>query len=130
MPVALHYQRPVDCAVDTTTPAGEAMASVLCHLAQFERRLIGQRTREALAAMRAQGVTPGRPRVVPQRVVERIVRERKAGRSLAAIADSLNADGVATRWAGGSEGGASRSSTAAPLAAPPDGQLEGTGSRG
>ena len=36
----------LDCAVDTTTPAGEAMANVLATFAQFERRLIGQRTRE------------------------------------------------------------------------------------
>jgi DNA invertase Pin-like site-specific DNA recombinase len=34
----------LDCAVDTTTPAGEAMANVLATFAQFERRLIGQRT--------------------------------------------------------------------------------------
>src|ERR1700737_2578526 len=39
----------LDCAVDTTTPAGEAMANVLATFAQFERRLISQRTREALA---------------------------------------------------------------------------------
>jgi DNA invertase Pin-like site-specific DNA recombinase len=84
----------LDCAVDTTTPAGEAMANVLATFAQFERRLIGQRTREALAAKRAQGVKLGRPRGVPQRVVNRIRRERKAGRSLAAIADDLNRDAV------------------------------------
>jgi DNA invertase Pin-like site-specific DNA recombinase len=40
----------LDCAVDTTTPAGEAMANVLAIFAHFERRLIGQRTKEALAA--------------------------------------------------------------------------------
>jgi DNA invertase Pin-like site-specific DNA recombinase len=44
----------LDCAVDTTTPAGEAMAHVLATFAQFERRLIGQRTRDALAAKKAQ----------------------------------------------------------------------------
>jgi DNA invertase Pin-like site-specific DNA recombinase len=51
----------LDCAVDTTTPAGEAMAHVLATFAQFERRLIGQRTREALAVKRKQGVRLGRP---------------------------------------------------------------------
>ena len=35
----------MDCAVDTTTPAGEAMANVLATFAQFERRLISQRTK-------------------------------------------------------------------------------------
>src|SRR2546423_14611650 len=51
----------LDCAVDTTTPAGEAMAHVLATFAQFERRLIGERTREALAVKKRQGVRPGRP---------------------------------------------------------------------
>jgi DNA invertase Pin-like site-specific DNA recombinase len=37
----------LDCAVDTTTPADEAMANLLATFAQFERRLIEQRTRGA-----------------------------------------------------------------------------------
>src|SRR5919197_6628041 len=61
----------LDCAVDTTTPAGEAMANVLATFAQFERRLIGQRTREALAQKKAQGVRLGRPPKLPRRVVSR-----------------------------------------------------------
>src|SRR5436853_5327246 len=39
----------LDLGVDTTTPSGELMASVLASFAQFERRIIGQRTRDALA---------------------------------------------------------------------------------
>lgn len=49
----------LDVAVDTTTPAGEAMAHVMATFAQFERRLIGQRTKEALAVRRAEGVRLG-----------------------------------------------------------------------
>jgi DNA invertase Pin-like site-specific DNA recombinase len=90
----------LDCAVDTTTPAGEAMANVLATFAQFERRLIGQRTREALAAKRAQGVRLGRPRQLPIRVVKRIGRARERGETLAAIADRLNHDGVPTAHGG------------------------------
>jgi DNA invertase Pin-like site-specific DNA recombinase len=90
----------LDCAVDTTSPAGEAMANVLATFAQFERRLIGQRTREALAAKRAQGVKLGRRPGVPKQVVNRIRRERKSGRSLAAIADDLNRDAVPTAQGG------------------------------
>jgi DNA invertase Pin-like site-specific DNA recombinase len=82
--------------VDTTTPAGEMMANVLAVLAQFERRLIGQRSREALAQKRAAGVVLGRPRQLPVDVVERIVAERAAGSSYAAIAAGLNAAGVPT----------------------------------
>ncbi|HEY7371562.1 MAG TPA: recombinase family protein, partial [Polyangia bacterium] len=51
----------LDCAVDTSTPAGEAMAHVLATFGQFERRLIGQRTKEALAAKKASGIRLGRP---------------------------------------------------------------------
>jgi DNA invertase Pin-like site-specific DNA recombinase len=90
----------LDCAVDTTTPAGEAMANVLATFAQFERRLISQRTREALAVKRVQGVVLGRPPSVDDEVVRRIVRERGRGRSFRAIAESLNADGVPTGQGG------------------------------
>jgi DNA invertase Pin-like site-specific DNA recombinase len=90
----------LDVGMDTTTPAGEMTANVTATLAQFERRLIGQRTREALAAKRAQGVRLGRRRQTPDSVVRRIVRERKKGKSLAAIADGLNRDGVPTSQGG------------------------------
>jgi len=86
----------LDCAVDTTTPAGEAMANVMATFAQFERRLIGQRTKEALAAKRSAGVRLGRPSSVPSEVAKRIRAERGAGATLRQIADGLNADAVPT----------------------------------
>ena len=90
----------LDCAVDTTTPAGEAMANVLATFAQFERRLISQRTKDALAVKRAQGVRLGRPRQLPQDVVDRLTRERERGATLSAIAEGLNGDRVATAQGG------------------------------
>jgi DNA invertase Pin-like site-specific DNA recombinase len=90
----------LDCAVDTTTPAGEAMANVLATFAQFERRLIGQRTKEALAAKRAAGVRLGRPLAIPAEVRARIARERRDGVTLAAIAEGLNVDGIPTGQGG------------------------------
>jgi DNA invertase Pin-like site-specific DNA recombinase len=76
------------------------MANVLATFAQFERRLIGERTREAMAAKRAQGARFGRPRQMPADVVERIREERKGGASLPKIAAGLNADGVPTAQGG------------------------------
>src|ERR1700694_861706 len=76
----------LDCAVDTTTPTGEAMANMLATFAQFERRLISQRTREALAVKKAQGVRIGRPPTLPQSVIRRIQRRRARGDSLRKIA--------------------------------------------
>lgn len=90
----------LDCAVDTTTPAGEAMANVLATFAQFERRLIGQRTKEALAVKRSEGVRLGRPRTLPAKIRRRIEKERAERRSLAAIASALNGDRVPTAHGG------------------------------
>lgn len=90
----------LDCAVDTTTPAGEAMANVLATFAQFERRLIGQRTRDALAAKRAAGVVLGRPSEISFALRAQIRADRAGGASLASIAQRLNADGVPTGMGG------------------------------
>ncbi len=47
--------------IDTTSAAGELVFHVFGALAQFERRLIAERTRDGLAAARARGARPGRP---------------------------------------------------------------------
>jgi DNA invertase Pin-like site-specific DNA recombinase len=86
----------LDLGVDTTTPSGEMMANVLAVFAQFERRLIGQRTREALAVKRNQGVRLGRPPVLAEAILRRIRIDRSRGRTLAAIAAALNSAGVPT----------------------------------
>ena len=90
----------LDCDVDTSTPAGEALVHMLATFSQFERRLIGQRTREALAQKKAQGVRLGRPPALPTKVRSRIMRRRTASKSLAAIADELNRDLVPTAHGG------------------------------
>lgn len=90
----------LDLGVDTSTPAGEAMANVLATFSQFERRLIGQRTREALAAKRAAGVRLGRPPSVPADVEGLVRRRYAAGATLQAIADELNTKGIPTARGG------------------------------
>jgi DNA invertase Pin-like site-specific DNA recombinase len=90
----------LDLQIDMTTPSGEMMANVMATFAQFERRLIGQRTRDALAQKRLDGVVLGRPRSMSTDVRERIRADREAGRSYAAIADALTDEGVPTAQAG------------------------------
>jgi DNA invertase Pin-like site-specific DNA recombinase len=90
----------LDVGVDTSTPAGEMMATVVAAFAQYERRLIGQRTREALAVRKAAGVRLGRPVTVPAAVAARIAAARAAGASLQAIADRLSDEGVPTSQGG------------------------------
>ena len=54
-----------DGAIDTTTPSGELIFHVFSALAQFERRLIQERTKACIAAARARGRTGGRPPINP-----------------------------------------------------------------
>lgn len=51
--------------IDTSSdnPAGRFQVSVLAAVAEFERAMISERTREGLRAVRARGVRLGRPRV-------------------------------------------------------------------
>ena len=90
----------LDVAVDTSTPTGEAMAHVIGTFSQLERRLIGQRTKEALAMRRAQGVRLGRPRTLPDDVAREIVARRAQGNTLQSIADELTDRGVPTAQGG------------------------------
>jgi len=75
-------------------------ANLLATFAPCERHSISQRTRAALARKRAQGVRLGRPPTMSPYVIERIRRERGAGKSLAAIANGLNADRIPTAQGG------------------------------
>ncbi|MBM2621293.1 recombinase family protein [Actinoplanes sp. LDG1-06] len=70
---------------------------------ELRRRVIAERTTEALASLRRQGVRLGRPRRCPDEVLLRVLAEREAGRRLGEICAALNADGVPTpaggeRW--------------------------------
>lgn len=92
----------LDVDVDMTTPTGELVANITSSVAQWERRIIGARTSEALQARKAAGVRLGRPVELADDVRQRIAVERAAGDSLRTIADRLNAEGVPTarggRW--------------------------------
>jgi DNA invertase Pin-like site-specific DNA recombinase len=45
----------IDMGLDTSTSAGELAMNIMASMAQFERRRIGERTKEALAVVRASG---------------------------------------------------------------------------
>src|SRR3990170_3284387 len=50
-----------DGLIDTTSPSGELIFHIFSALAQFERRLIQERTKAGLASARARGRLGGRP---------------------------------------------------------------------
>ena len=76
------------------------MASVLATFSQFERRLIDQRTKDALAVEREQGVRLGRPRETFNIAIDRIQSLHRSGYRVAEIARKLNEEGVPTARAG------------------------------
>jgi hypothetical protein len=73
----------LDLNLDLTTAAGRMIAHQLMTFAQYERELISERTKAALAAKRACGERPGRQRLATPGRVRRIVMDCRAGLSFA-----------------------------------------------
>ena len=55
-----------DGAIDTTSASGELVFNIFSSMAQFERRLIQERTQAGLASARARGRVGGRPKINPE----------------------------------------------------------------
>jgi len=89
-----------DLSIDTSTPMGEAMATISATFAQLERRRIGERTRDGLAQKKLQGVVLGRPVLMNEQTVERIVNLHNEGKGFNAIARQLNLEAVPTTQGG------------------------------
>jgi DNA invertase Pin-like site-specific DNA recombinase len=73
--------------LDTSTPAGKLVFTVLGAVAELERSLIVERVKAGLRNARAKGKRLGRPRVFPD--ARRIAALRKEGLSWAKIAERL-----------------------------------------
>jgi DNA invertase Pin-like site-specific DNA recombinase len=73
--------------LDTSTPAGKLVFTVLGAVAELERSLIVERVKAGLRNARAKGKKLGRPRVYPDR--HRIATLRAEGLSWAKIAERL-----------------------------------------
>lgn len=80
----------LDLGVDTTTPSGELVVNVMAVLAQWERRVISERTKQALAQARANGKQLGRPSTVPASTRRRVLKLHQGGMGYGAIAKELN----------------------------------------
>ena len=85
----------IDLGVDTSTPTGELVANVMMSVAQWERRVIGERTSAAMQAAKRQGRHMGRVSVLPQATADRLLTLR-ATHTLARTAARLNAEGLTT----------------------------------
>lgn len=80
-----------DGAIDTTTATGELVFHIFSALAQFERRLIVERTKAGLVAARARGRCGGRPAIPSNdpRVIMAQAMHRDRSLPIADICSSL-----------------------------------------
>jgi DNA invertase Pin-like site-specific DNA recombinase len=84
----------LDCDIDTTTPSGEFMLNLMANVAQLERRMISQRTKDALAVKKAQGFKLGRPEVIAAEIVNKVRQLHSDGLSIRAIVKLMNEEGI------------------------------------
>lgn len=79
----------LDQAIDTSTPVGRLLRTVLAAMAELEADLIAERTREAMAAFKAGSRVPrapiGRPRKVTTELADRCAALRRQGLSWAQV---------------------------------------------
>ena len=91
----------LDLDIDMTTPNGELVANVVVSVAQWERRMISQRTKDGLAVKKSQGVSLGGRRfATSNEAAARMVLLRNEGLTLQQVADRLNTDEVPTALGG------------------------------
>lgn len=86
----------LDFGLDTSTPSGKLMVGILALFAQFERDMIKMRTRDGLAAKRAQGVRLGAPTQASAELIARVWALWKRHESYSRAARELNAAAVPT----------------------------------
>lgn len=86
----------LDQRIETTTASGWLQASIVAVFAEYERRLTAERTRDALASLKADGKQLGRPSPVSGDVELRILDLYHGGHSATAIARRLTEDRIPT----------------------------------
>ena len=76
--------------MDTTTPLGCMFISVVGAIAQFERDLIAQRTREGVKRAQERGVRFGQPTIFTPEVQDKVAMWIREGRTMPWIATQLD----------------------------------------
>src|SRR3954453_12103030 len=86
-----------DSWLDTTSPHGELIFTIMGAMAEFERKLIRQRCEEGIKRAKAQGKQFGRPAALDAGQRRKIAERHADGEVMAALAQDYNV-GVATIW--------------------------------
>lgn len=87
-------------SLDATSATGRLMMNLLMSVSQWEREVIGERTRDALGELKAQGKAYCRPVFADTELRERMRKMRSQGYTYHAIAHELNTAGVNTARGG------------------------------
>ena len=80
--------RVLSLGLDTSTPTGRLMLTVMGGVAEFERSMMLERQREGIAKAKAEGVYKGRKPTARTKIDE-VKAMKQAGRSMRAIAEAL-----------------------------------------
>jgi len=85
--------------IDTTTPQGKLVFTIMAGLAEFESSLIGDRVRAGMARARAEGKHVGRA-ALGEKIVAQIVALKRQGKSVSVIQRELGVSrGVVVKYA-------------------------------
>lgn len=85
----------IEEGIDTSTPVGRFLRTILAAVAELERDMVSERTRAAMAEAKRQGVRMGRPLIVSDETTAAILALRRAKTSYPKIIKALEAGGVA-----------------------------------
>jgi DNA invertase Pin-like site-specific DNA recombinase len=86
-----------DTWLDTTSPHGELIFTIMGAMAEFERKLIRQRCEEGIRRAKAQGKQFGRPAALDAGQRRMIAERHASGEAMTALARDYEV-GVATIW--------------------------------
>jgi site-specific DNA recombinase len=87
-------------SLDATTATGRLMMNLLASVSQWEREVIGERTKDALKELKAQGKKLGRSGYADQAMISYLKGEYHQGRSYHELAAELNGRGIQTARGG------------------------------
>lgn len=80
----------VNLRIDTDTPGGMLMYTVISAFAEFERRILSQRTKEGIAAARNRGKQIGRPPKLSPREIDDALERIRNGSSIRQVAGAFD----------------------------------------
>ena len=81
--------RILSLGLDTSTPSGQLVLTVMAALAEMERSILIERTKDGIEAAKRRGRVSGRPSVLSAERKAEVRRMRDAGRSVAETARVL-----------------------------------------